>query len=331
MRDEVELFDGPEAIFGCRHVAAAPRDRPVGVVVCSSVGPDAAASYGAEGRLGRALARAGVTVQRFHYRGTGASDGATDELSFTTMVADARAALDRLRTCVAPAVVGVVGVRLGALVAARLAASLDGAPVALWAPAADARQVLEAAARARAAHHPVLDPAPPRPGAGPDAGPDTGFDPWLPDGAAAPELDVFDLPLAADLIDGVVVGSLLDELRGGSGDVLLVQTAAGRVATERARSLVERCRAAGLRVDAATLPRHEEHDGVPTPTGDAGPLVDHTAAWLVARLAPAAPPAAASGSPGAPGVGSPASGSSGVGSPPSPAVTTSSGDRETTS
>lgn len=302
MRDEVELFDGPEAIFGCRHLAAEPPDRPVGVLVCSSVGADAAAFYGAEARLGRVLARAGVATQRFHYRGTGASDGAPDELSFITMVADARAALERLRTCVAPVAVGVVGVRLGALVAARLAASLDGAPVALWSPVADARPVLEAAARARAAHHPVLDRAPFA-----DLHPDVdgGREGWTADHRAASDLDLFDLPLAADLIEGVVVGSLVDELRGCSGEVLLVGTAAGPVATERARSLVERCRAAGLRVDAATVPRHEENDGVPTPIADAGPLVDHTARWLAARLAPATP-ADADASPSGSQTGTPA-------------------------
>ena len=277
MRDEVELFGGPEAIFGCRHAAGGTGGSgvPAAVLVCSSVGPDAAASYGAEARLGRALAGAGVTVQRFHYRGTGASDGAPDELSFLGMVDDARAALARLRACARPAAVAFVGVRFGALVAARLAASVEDAPVALWAPVADARQVLEAAARARAAHHPVLDTWPADPGGGGD-------------------LDLFDLPLAAELIDGTVVGALPDELRGHTGDVLVVQTAAGPVATARGRRLVERCRAAGLHVDSATVPRHEEDDGgAPTLTADAGPLVDHTAAWLVGRLAGATPPSPA--------------------------------------
>ena len=197
--------------------------------------------------------------------------------SFTTMVADARRRSDRLRT---------VSLR-------RSSASSACVWVPWWPPGW--RRPSTARRSRSGPRRPTPDRcwrrprgagrAPPR--ARPGASPARrgarcrarhGFDPWLPDGAAAPELDLFDLPLAADLIDGVVVGSLLDELRGGSGDVLLVQTAAGRVATERARSLVERCRAAGLRVDAATLPRHEEHDGVPTPTGDAGPLVDHTAA-----------------------------------------------------
>jgi hypothetical protein len=310
--DEVELFGGPEAIFGCRHVAAAAPAVPsgavgavgdrtgvtAGVVVCSSVGPDAAASYGAEARLGRALAAAGVAVQRFHYRGTGASDGAPDELSFPAMVDDARAALARLRTCVRPGTVAFVGVRFGALVAARLASSVEGAPVALWSPVADARQVLEAAARARAAHHPVLDV-------------------WPSDPGAMPEPDLFDLPLGAELIDGAVVGSLPDELRSHTGEVLMVQTAAGPAATGRARALVERCRSQGLRVESAAVPRHED-DGVATPSADAGPLVEHTASWLVARLtaATAAAPSLAGGStavgPGA--AGSPALGSRVVGS-----------------
>lgn len=307
MRDEVELFGGPEAIFGCRHVAADGEALPAGVVVCSSVGPDAPASYGAEARLGRALARAGVATQRFHYRGTGASDGAPADLSFPGMVVDARAALDRLRTSLgSSAAIGIVGVRLGTLVAARLAASLDGAPVVLWSPVADARHVLEAAARARAGQHPVLDRGP-----APDiaVGFDAELDPWPAGSGPARhldrdvdrdvDLDLFDLPLAAELIDGVVVGSLVDELRACSGDVLLVQTTAGPAATGRARSLVEQCRARGLAVDAATLTHHhEQDDGVPTPIDDAGPLVDHTASWLVARLSAA--PSTTAGSSAAP-------------------------------
>ena len=160
--------------------------------------------------------------------------------------------------------------RFGALVAARLASAVRDAPVALWAPVTDPRRFLEEAVRARASGALVTDEAALAAG-------------------AAPRVDVFDAPLAAELIDGAVVGSLADELGEQPRDVLVVQTAAEPGSADRYRALIERCRARHLRVEAASLPRERARDGAPVPSEDAGPLVDYTAGWLALRLL--APPA----------------------------------------
>lgn len=133
VHEEVELFGGPDLVFGCRHV---PSDGALaGVVVCSPL------PYGADApqhlpdlRLGRLLARAGLVVQRFHYRGTGNSDGDPAALSLDTMAGDAREALEHLRHRCGVERVALVGSAAGAAVAAAVARDMPGAPVALWRP-----------------------------------------------------------------------------------------------------------------------------------------------------------------------------------------------------
>jgi alpha/beta superfamily hydrolase len=130
--EEVEFFGGPDLVFGCRHTPEAP---PVaGVVVCSPLPYGATTVYLPDARLGRHLARAGIVVQRFHYRGTGHSDGDPAAITLDTMADDARDALVHLRNQCGVGRVGVVGTAAGATVAALLARDLPGAPVALWRP-----------------------------------------------------------------------------------------------------------------------------------------------------------------------------------------------------
>jgi alpha/beta superfamily hydrolase len=270
VRDEVELFGGPEAQFGCRH---APRERhdggspPAAVLVCPSVGPGAAATYGAEARLGRALAGAGLVTQRFHYCGTGASDGSPRSVDFAALVDDACAALDLVRRRTGAERVGLVGVRLGALVAARLASALGDAPLALWAPVVEPGRFVEQAARARR----------PVPAARSTAA--------ASDGDVQP--DLFEMPLVGDLVGGVAVCGLADEIGTRRREVLVVRTAVD-LAADATRDpydvLAAQWRARGLGVETVSLPCEGERDGVPVPQRPAGALVEHTTAWLAARL-----------------------------------------------
>ncbi|HEX2051079.1 MAG TPA: hypothetical protein VHJ34_10690 [Actinomycetota bacterium] len=122
--------------------------RPEGaVVICGPIGWELAKDYRREVLLGRELARRRVAVMRFHYRGLGESGGSFEDLTVASMLRDAREACDVLRTstgCDAPA---VVGVRLGAVVAARLSAGLGATSLALWDPVVDGREYVRALAR----------------------------------------------------------------------------------------------------------------------------------------------------------------------------------------
>jgi hypothetical protein len=178
VRDDVDLFGWPEQTFGCRHMPDG--DVLAGVVVCLPQWPDSVVDDGRAARLGRRLARAGVAVQRYHHRGSPASDGDPAAVSFASLVADAERAVDLLRERTGVERIGLVGARLGALVAARVARGHRGVPVALWEPVVDPRHAVEQAARARGgtsgapgageAWH-TGAPVPPPPAGGDDAPP----------------------------------------------------------------------------------------------------------------------------------------------------------------
>lgn len=305
VHEEIDLFGGPELVFGCRHEPATAA--AAGVVVCLGAPFDGGVDDGRSARLGRRLAAAGIAVQRFRYRGAWPSDGDVGAHGFAGLVEDARRALDLLVDRTGVRQVAIVGARLGSLVAARLARDLPGAPLVLWAPVPHGRSALEQAARGRAARRareapwgppgadPLVEPAagwapPARLGPAPADDPEPGPD------ATAPLVDLFDTPVAADLA-GPAIGRLEDELGPGPRAVLVVDTSDGDGADER-EALVAGCRAGGLAVDVAKHPCDGELDGRAVPAASPDALVDDTASWLVARLL--APGAATSGGNGWP-------------------------------
>jgi hypothetical protein len=259
VHEEIELFGVASQLAGCRHM---PDSLPAaGVVICSSAPFDAAVDHGRAARLGRRLAQAGVAVQRFHPLGTPA-DRDPAEICFASLVDDAWQAVALLRDRCGVERLGFVGARLGALVAARVARPLDGAPLALWEPAVDPRTVVEQAAEARLVRQRA------------------GVASW----AGGPSIDVFDTPLGAELSDGTLVGGLLDEIGDRPRPLLVAQTADGDALRADYDTLVIRARARELTVDAACYPCDGQRDGVPVPIAAADALVDDTAAWLVAHL-----------------------------------------------
>ena len=126
-------FLGPpgERLYSCHY---RPSAIPLGgVVICPSVHAEFTGSYGREVLLARRLAEAGFAVQRFHYRGTGNSDGTGREVTFDSMREDAQVSLGHLRSEVAGPVC-LLGTRWGAMVAASAAAFEPEAPLVLWEP-----------------------------------------------------------------------------------------------------------------------------------------------------------------------------------------------------
>lgn len=147
IREDAELFgDEGDRCFGVRTAPAGPP--AAAVLVCSSVGNDLVKQYRRDVLLARALAEAGVAVQRFQYRGTGNSDGDAAAVDRASMVADAEAAqgvLDRA----APGVPGaVLATRFGALVAAEVAGA-DARPLVLVEPVLEGDRYFKEAFRAK--------------------------------------------------------------------------------------------------------------------------------------------------------------------------------------
>lgn len=120
-----------------------------GVVVCSPILVEHLTNYRHEVLLARALAQQGLAVQRFHYRGTGHSQGQEEEIGLSSMVADARMAADHLRARIGLTSVVFVGTRWGALVAAEVARDDTYSPLLFWDPVLDGARYFRELIRAR--------------------------------------------------------------------------------------------------------------------------------------------------------------------------------------
>ena len=156
IRESVYFFDsGPNRLFACRH---APLGEPgAAAVLCPSVYADFTLSYRRQVALARSLAARGVIVQRFHYRGSGNSDGDGAESTYDALVEDADAAIALLDEHTRALPIVLVGMGWGALVAASASRRLDGPSLALWEPVSDVRRYYREAVRARMIRH-VLEP-----------------------------------------------------------------------------------------------------------------------------------------------------------------------------
>ncbi len=125
-----------------------PPDAKCCVVVCSGVFGDFMANYHRERALGRNLASRGIAVIRFHYIGEGNSDGDRSEMTFTTLCENTRAILEYAES-LGFTDFGLVGSRVGALVAAQAASWLPTVPLVLWEPITDPIRYLTEGQRAK--------------------------------------------------------------------------------------------------------------------------------------------------------------------------------------
>lgn len=145
------LGESGDRVFAVVHT---PRIQPVGVVlICSSLFTDTLLNYRRETELSRRLAEKGLAVGRFHYRGTGHSEGNPLEVTYSTMLADALTMMQHLGEVERTATPGFVGTRWGALVAAGLAGRFDGSPIAVWEPVLDGGSFLTEALQASGVAH----------------------------------------------------------------------------------------------------------------------------------------------------------------------------------
>ncbi|HYE78446.1 MAG TPA: alpha/beta hydrolase [bacterium] len=142
VRQQVEFLGEPGSrLFLSRFV---PVQSPVaGVVICSPTHAELPKNYRREVLLSRSLATQGIAVQRFHYRGAGHSDG-DSSLTFETMCQDAAAVAQHLEEVTGVGRLGLLGTRLGGLVAAVTGTRLPSSALALWEPVGGSRYFGEA-------------------------------------------------------------------------------------------------------------------------------------------------------------------------------------------
>jgi pimeloyl-ACP methyl ester carboxylesterase len=107
-----------------------------GVVLCNPFGYEAMCAHRTYRHLAERLAAAGFDVLRFDYQGTGDSSGRSDEPNrVRAWLESIGAAVDELRAIAGVTSIDLFGVRLGATLAALVAAERkDIGALALWAP-----------------------------------------------------------------------------------------------------------------------------------------------------------------------------------------------------
>lgn len=138
------LFFGDSAspLFGFHTEPAGDRDKSHGVLVCPPIAQEHVRTHWALRQLAQALSRAGFHVFRFDWFGTGDSAGSLEEATLDRWVLDAEAAAAELRDTSGLRKISVVGLRLGASIAALAARRVKPRALLLWDPVADGARYL---------------------------------------------------------------------------------------------------------------------------------------------------------------------------------------------
>jgi alpha/beta superfamily hydrolase len=208
---EVLGFFGPprHRLFGSTSI---PPGRVLGgAVICGPVLAELHVSYRRDVVIARELVAAGLAVQRFHYRGSGNSDGSPSRGTYEGLVEDATRACERLREIAGISTGTMIGTRIGALVAATAGRQERAERIVLISPVLDTtayfREVLRGHAIGRlkqdAADGPsILDP--------------------VAELKAGGTVDVLGYPISGRYYESILRRSLARELDGSRSKVLVV-------------------------------------------------------------------------------------------------------------
>jgi len=272
---------GQDRLFGTMAVPLG--ETSACVLISSPLFAEQARNYRREVILARELARRGIATFRYHYRGTGNSEGAATDLGFPSLCSDAAAALEHLRERCPGLPSASLGTRLGGFVAASVAN--DGSPLLLWDPIPDATPFFADAVKARQAGGMVTlrEPSSTEPG-------DGGEDPW-----SGGFLDALGYRVPGVLKESLASVSFPSCLGSGARDVLVVTMVPRHEATPQAGVVAELIRdhtAAHVdltRVDGRltwwTSRDSWDPDEDHPPTRE---VIDRSADWLERHLAKAA-------------------------------------------
>ncbi|AWJ82595.1 hypothetical protein TSH58p_00935 (plasmid) [Azospirillum sp. TSH58] len=251
------LFEG---CFGWLHPAGGRR----GVVLCAPYGGEALATHRAWRGFAGALAAAGMPVLRFDYPGTGNSAGEEgDPARLEAWLGGIRAAAAHLRAVAGVEEVALVGLRLGALLAAAAAREVGADSLVLLSPFPSGRAFLqELRAVALLAERPANAPS-----------------------AVGPEgIDSAGFRLAPETVEALRALDLARMTEAPARRVLILDRPEGRAAV-----LAERFRALGAAVEEAPF---ADHARLMTSVQHAAldcPAFARVTAWLTQDMAPPGP------------------------------------------
>ena len=136
---------GQRRLFGVLDPAQARSSQAQAAVICYPWGPEYIFAHRALRFLSRQLAARGFNVLRFDYYGSGDSAGDESEVRLSGWREDIVAAIEELKDISDVKAVALIGLRLGASLAAQIAASCrkDVAALVLWDPAISGPEHLE--------------------------------------------------------------------------------------------------------------------------------------------------------------------------------------------
>jgi alpha/beta superfamily hydrolase len=230
------LGSGTDRIYAYQYVPAALRG--LSIVMCPAILGDFVTNFRREVLGARALASLGFPVTRFQYRGTGNSDGELSEMSFETMVEDARSAASSLEEVSGVSEVVFMGTRFGSLIAASATRSRAARAVGLWEPMSDARSYFREMNRSRMMHNVS---------GGERRG--SSFDDLTSDLRANGYADLLGYTLCRRLFESALDRTLLAELGDRAADVLLIQFNFRKGIDRSRQALADALRSAGRNVE----------------------------------------------------------------------------------
>jgi pimeloyl-ACP methyl ester carboxylesterase len=133
-----------QPLFGLYQAPTGSPPRRRGVVLCHAIGPEYLPAYPSMKQLAAELARARFPVLRFDWFGSGDSAGETGEGDLLQWQNDLETAIDELKDTAQVSEVSIVGLRLGASIAAMVAKDRsDVDRLLLWEPVVEGVHHLE--------------------------------------------------------------------------------------------------------------------------------------------------------------------------------------------
>ncbi|HWU86647.1 MAG TPA: hypothetical protein VN253_05210 [Kofleriaceae bacterium] len=136
------LGDPESSILGIWSRPSGPIDRDHGVVICPPIGQEHVRTHWALRQAESALSRAGFHCLRFDWFGVGDSAGDLRDASLARWRADLSCAARALRDAAGVQEVSLVGLRVGASLAALGAAAVQPSAIVLWDPVVEGRRYL---------------------------------------------------------------------------------------------------------------------------------------------------------------------------------------------
>lgn len=136
-RESITLVNQGKKIFGIFHLPLNSTVPVPAVVVCPGFAGNKSGKYRVFVEIAQELARQGVAVLRFDYRGAGDSEGEFNEITIDSQVSDAIACLNLLRkdSRIDSSRLGLLGRSLGGMITVLSANEFQQIKsIALWAP-----------------------------------------------------------------------------------------------------------------------------------------------------------------------------------------------------